>query len=384
MTSPTTKGTWASSATSSSSVEALPRLSGEAWRLVLAALALATLPGCYSVHVAAGQLKILAGREPIPEVLERDDLPAESRAKLQLVMDVRSFAIEQLGLFESGSYTSMYDTGDAPVAWNVSASDPDAFAPYTWSFPIVGQMPYIGFFDEDRARDEGLRLREQGLDALVLPVPAYSTLGWFDDPFFSSMLAYDESTIADIVIHELTHATVFIDGDAEFNETLATFVGQKGAEAFFLARGGDKDPALAAAREETRQKTIFNRELAALRDTLWRVYEASGDRDDKLRRKTEAIRAWKERFVKDVKPQLTEGSYDFILDDRVEFNNAFLLAFERYHGDLDLFEELYEQGGRDLTGTVRTLEALAKEEDPRAALEERLALGRRIGGTPAR
>lgn len=351
---------------------------------MVVAAALLTTPGCYSVHVAAGQLRILAGREPIPDVLEREDLPAESRAKLQLVLDVRTFAIEQLGLAASGSYTSMYDTGDRPVAWNVSASDPDAFAPYTWSFPIVGRMPYIGFFDESRARDEGVRLRGLGLDALVLPVPAYSTLGWFDDPFFSSMLRYEEATIADIVIHELTHATVFIDGDAEFNETLATFVGQKGAEEFFLARGGAHDPALAAAREETRQKTIFNRELAALRDTLWRVYEASGGRDDKLRLKTEAIRAWKERFVREVKPQLTEGSYDYILEDRVEFNNAFLLAFERYHGDLDLFEELYEQEGRDLPATVRALEALAQEDEPRAALEERLALGRRLIVAPAR
>jgi predicted aminopeptidase len=347
-------------------------------------IALSTLPGCYTMHVAAGQLRILTGREPIPEVLERDDLPAESRAKLQLVLDVRAFAIEHLGLAASQSYTSLYDTGDAPVAWNVSASDPDAFAPYTWSFPIVGRMPYIGYFDEARARDEGQRLRALGLDALVLPVPAYSTLGWFDDPFFSSMLRYDEATIADIVIHELAHATVFIDEDAEFNETLATFVGQRGAEAFFLARGGEGDPALAAAREETRQKAIFNRELALLRDTLWRVFAASGDRADKLRLKSEAIQAWKERFVREVQPQLTDGSYDFILEDHVEFNNAFLLAFERYHGDLDLFEELFEQEGRDLIATVRALEALAEDDDPRAALEERLALGRRLMVAPAR
>jgi predicted aminopeptidase len=337
-----------------------------------------TTPGCYTTHVIVGQLEIMAGREDIEDVLEDPTVTADHRRKLALVLEVRRFAIERLGLAETGSYQQLYDTGERPVAWNVSASDPDAFAPYQWSFPIVGRMPYIGYFDEDLARAEGERLRALGLDALVLPVPAYSTLGWFDDPFFSSMLRYDEETIVDIVIHEMAHATVFIDEDAEFNETLATFIGQEGAEAFFIARGGQDDPALVAAREGRRQKEIFNRELKTLKETLWRIFEASGDRDEKLRKKDAAIAAWRERFARDIRPQLTDGSYDYVLEDRVEFNNAFLMMFDRYHGELDLFMELYEHHGRDLPATIRTLRALAEEDDPRAALDQRVADVRRL------
>lgn len=356
---------------------------GRAAALLLGLAATLASSGCYTTHVAAGQLGILLGREPIDEAIDDPALPPVDRDKLRLVRDVRRFAIERLGLAETGSYTSVYDTGDRPVAWNVSASDPDAFAPYTWDFPIVGTMPYIGFFDEEKADEEGRRLRERGLDALVLPVPAYSTLGWFDDPFFTSMLKYDEATIADIIVHELAHATVFIDSDAEFNETLATFIGQAGAEAYFLARGGEADPALAVAREDTRQRAIFNASLAGLRDTLWRVYESTAPREEKLRRKAEEIAAWRAKFVQEVRPQLSEGSYDYVLDDEVEFNNAFLLAFQRYHGELDLFEELHSQNGRDLPATIRALEELAEEDDPRAALAERVAQGRVLLAGPA-
>ncbi len=353
--------------------------------LLLGATALPAT-GCYTTHVVAGQLDILLGREPIDDAIDDATKAPADRDKLRLVRDVRRFAIERLGLAETGSYTSIYDTGARPVAWNVSASDPAAFAPYTWDFPIVGTMPYIGFFDQALADEEGARLRARGLDALVLPVPAYSTLGWFDDPFFTSMLKYDEATIADIIVHELAHATVFIDADAEFNETLATFIGQAGAEAFFLARGGEDDPALTVAREDTRQRAIFNAALAELRDTLWRVYESSASREEKLRRKAEEIAAWRRRFVAEVRPQLSDGSYDYVLDDQVEFNNAFLLAFERYHGRLDLFQELHAQHGGDLPATIRALKALAEEDDPRAALEERVAQGRLLlaGPVPAR
>lgn len=344
-------------------------------------LLLLAAPGCYSTHVAAGQLRILLGREPIERAIAGEARP-EARRKLELVRDVRAFAIERLGLTETGSYTSVYDTGERPIAWNVSASDPDAFAPYTWDFPIVGRMPYIGYFDEGRARDEGARLRRHGLDTIVMGVPAYSTLGWFDDPFFTSMLRYDEATIADIIVHELAHATVFVDGDAEFNETLATFIGNKGAEAFFLARGGEADPALAAAREDAREKALFNGALADLRETLARVYQASGLREEKLRRKAEEVAAWRQRFAREVRPRLREGAYDHVLDDSVELNNAFLLAYQRYHGELDLFEELHRQLGGDLVATINALRRMAEEDDPRAALRERVAQGRALLAVP--
>src|SRR5690606_3911333 len=135
-------------------------------------------------------------------------------------------------------------------------------------------------------------LEAAGLDALGLPVPAYSTLGWFDDPLFSPMLDRSEAELAETVIHELAHATVWVDHDAELNENLAQFIGTKGAEAFFLARGGKGDPALVEARAAARDSERFNAAMDELRAELERIYAASGERARKLELKEAAF----ERF----------------------------------------------------------------------------------------
>lgn len=349
-----------------------------ALRLALVASLALSAQGCYLAHATKGQLGVLFGRTPIADVLEEGELDGkpltkDQRHKLELVLDVRRFAIDRLGLAETGSYTSLHDTGKRPVAWNVSASAPDALAPFRWWFPIVGTMPYVGYFAEGPARVEAFRLRRMGLDPLVLPVPAYSTLGWFDDPFFSSMLRYDEATIASIIVHEMTHATVFIHGDAEFNEALAQFVGDKGAELYFLQRGGPTDPALAVAREDHREEDLFAKAAQVLEDRLWTVYESCAPRERKLARKAEVIDGWRRWFLAEVRPQLGDPRWDRLFDGRIRFDNAFILQLARYHGDSTIFEALWRQEGQDLAATVTRLGELAEEEDPRVALEEHVA-----------
>jgi predicted aminopeptidase len=336
------------------------------------------LSGCYLTHVTGGQLGILSGREPIDEVLERSDLSDDARTKLQLVLTTRDYAMREVGLAESGSYTTYYDTGGEPVVWNVSACARDSFLPFVWSFPIVGVLPYKGYFDPELAQEEAQELRALELDVLLLPVPAYSTLGWFDDPFFSSMLSYDEATIAEIVVHELAHATVFIEADADFNETLATFVGVQGAKDLFRAQGGDDDPRLRALDDSAHDEGLLNEALKALRDELWRIYEASGARARKLALKEEAVARFRERFEREVRPRLRDTErFSYLRDPQVALNNAFLLQYARYHGDLGKFEALYRQCDQDLARTVEALEALAQESDPRAALEARVGASKK-------
>jgi predicted aminopeptidase len=342
-------------------------------RLALATCAALLLQGCYLGHITVGQAKILLGREDLDDVLERDDLTPARRGKLELVRAVRRFGIEVMGLAETDGYTTVYDTGAQPVAWNVSASDKDCFAPRTWWFPITGAIPYLGFFDRGLARDEASRLRRQGLDALLLPVPAYSTLGWFDDPIFTATLKLDESSLAELVLHEMAHATAFVPGDASLNENLASFIGRKGAEAFFLARGGPADPALADMREDDRQAELFAAEVRALHDELWRLYAATGRRADVLRRRKQTVDAWRRRFGEVVLPQLNDPRWDAVVQGRIEFNNAFLLMFARYHGEAPLYEALWRAEGRDLTKLVQALIEIADADEPRKELLARAA-----------
>jgi predicted aminopeptidase len=321
------------------------------------------------LHVTGGQLGIWWNREDIDDVLAEGGLSAEQRDRLKLVLAVRDFAFDELGLERSGCYSGYYDTGDGYVSYNVSASEKDAFAPQFWTFPFVGTIPYLGFFDLALATEEGQRLKAMGLDVLILPVPAYSTLGWFDDPVFSTMLDDDEAKLASTIIHELTHTTVWVPGDVELNENLASFVGDRGAELFFRARGGEDDPALKQAQVRRREQTLFNEAMSDLREELARVYEASGKRSAKLAFKERAIARFRKRYAKELRPQLSDDTYDWVLSDEIELNNAVLLAFRRYHGDEALLTALYERCGESLAAFVGVLQELAGEEDPRAALE---------------
>lgn len=346
------------------------------FRLIGALFLLCATPGCYLMHVGGGQLEILWEREPIEDVLARPDVAPEVAEKLRLVLDVRRYAIERIGLEESDSYTTYFDTGGGPVAYNVSASAPDSLTPYGWTFPLVGTIPYKGFFELEKARAEAAELQALGLDVLVLPVPAYSTLGWFDDPLYSSMIDYDEASLAEVLIHELTHATIYVASDADFNETLATFVGRQGAQDYFRARGGPEDPGLLEARREAEDEARYSAAVRTLRDELMRIYEASGPRSLKLALKGEAFARFRRRLADEVLPQLHDPErFGYALDPAARLDNAFVLMQQRYEGEeMQLFEAVHARLGRDLAATVRLLKALADEDDPRAALEQWLEL----------
>ncbi|MCA8920833.1 MAG: aminopeptidase [Planctomycetes bacterium] len=338
--------------------------------LLALALVLAT-PGCYALHAANGQIGIWWNQIPIDEALADPDLPEAQREKLALVVDVRRYAIEELGLSETGSYKSYYETPGDFVAWNVSASAPLAFQPYTWDFPFVGSLPYIGYFREPLAVEEAADLAGRGYDALMLPVPAYSTLGWFEDPFLSSMLRYHHETIADILIHEMTHATVFV-ADVEFNETLATFVGREGARRYFLERDGPASVHLRRMELEGHDEELFDGALRELKQALWRVYEAAAPEEAKRAGKAARIAAFRARMRDEVLPAMHDPrGYAYVLDPDYEINNAWLLARLRYHGDLPAFTALHEHLGSDLRQTIVALGEVAQAADPRAELRLR-------------
>ncbi len=240
---------------------------------VLALLLVATvLPGCYYLHVAAGQLDLNARRQPIAELLADPATPAALRQRLELIQRVRAFATDELGLPDNGSYTSYADLERPYVVWNVFAAPEFSVEPVNWCFPVAGCVAYRGYFDETKARRFAAARAGRGEDVYVAPVAAYSTLGHFQDPVLSSMLGYDELSLAALIFHELAHQQVYAADDSNFNEAFATVVELEGARRWVEAHGQQQD--IDRYLERRRRLQAVAALIVATRERLDALYRA--------------------------------------------------------------------------------------------------------------
>jgi len=235
-------------------------------QLVLVIATVGCSPG-YVVRAAYEQSKILLARRPITEVIEDTATSPEDREKLSLVLAARTFTTD-IGLDPRQTFTQYADIGKDTLAWVVMASRKDSFSMHTWWFPIVGTVPYKGFFDQQDALEQAKALEQEGYESSVRGTEAFSTLGWFNDPLLSTTLKNTPTRIVNTVIHETVHSTVWIPGHVAFNESLANFVGSRAAIDFFRSRrSGDTrmiagKPSLDEAVAQSEREHAFTLEFA--------------------------------------------------------------------------------------------------------------------------
>jgi predicted aminopeptidase len=185
----------------------------------------------------AGGVDLLARARPIEEVIANSPDGA-LRARLERVRSIRSFASRELALPDNGSYTRYAELNRAYVVWNVFAAPELSLEPGRWCFPVAGCVAYRGYFAEASARAEAARLAANGQDVHVSGVPAFSTLGWFDDPVLSTFAHWREGEIARLLFHELAHQVAYAKDDTSFNESFATAVEDEGLARWLIAQAG--------------------------------------------------------------------------------------------------------------------------------------------------
>jgi len=345
-----------------------------AYLLRLTALVFApiVLGGCYAGYLARAAYeegRILWNRKPIDDALARGDLPADIRAKLETVLAVRKFAAEELGLNVGGAYQSIAPVDRSAVVHVLMAAPRDSLEPYTWWFPIVGRVPYRGYFDESDATAEAAALEAQGLDTMVRPAAAFSSLGFFDDPLLSNLLKLDRVELAGVIIHELFHRTYYLAGDAMFDESAANYVGSASAVAFFAATDGESAPATIAARGILESDLKFARFLLQEQARLLDIYMAKPPKEELDKRREAAFAAIKADYAA-LAPSLS-GLERFDLDKQ-PLNNAVLVNYLIYFHDLDNFAALDRMNRGDLRATIAQIISIAKAhpDDPFYAIWE--------------
>jgi len=336
--------------------------------LLTLALACAGCSPAYVLRAGWEEARILTSRRPIRAVIHDTTVAVETRNKLRLVLDARDFAVRDLGLRAAGSYDSYAELTRDTLALNVLAVPEFELRWKTWWFPIVGHVPYKGYFDFDAALAEGARLEAEGYDVSVRPVSAFSTLGWFPDPMMSTTLRLDSLSLVETIIHEITHTTYFPTGQADFNESFANFSGYRGAIAFFCDALRD-ERACRRARDRWDDTRVFGIFFHSLLAPLTDVFE-SGEGDATRRAAKHAVFVdAAERFERDVKPLLKAGVYGSLDPDAI--NNAWVLSRRLYYTRLDDFEAIYRETG-DLPATLDAIMSEARSGDPWEALDRLL------------
>ncbi|TLV04017.1 aminopeptidase [Dyadobacter luticola] len=193
---------------------------------------------------AKGQIGILMNVEDVEDVLNDTTFPDSLKARIKLIEEIKKFGVDSLGLTPSKNYTTFYNQHGKPLIWLITASPRYKIEPHLFHFPIVGTFPYKGFFDSTKAVTEEKALIKEGLDTDIGDVSAWSTLGYFKDPILSSMLRRKDGSLANLILHELTHGTLFVKNNLELNENLASFVGDQGAIRFLKYKYGLDSPQL--------------------------------------------------------------------------------------------------------------------------------------------
>lgn len=313
------------------------------------------MAGCspaYFMRAAYEEGKILWRRQPIASFLEKPDLQLDTKEKLTLVLAVREYARNNLGMNVAGSYAS-YSYVDRPdLSHIVFAAPKTELRPYTWWFLIVGSVPYKGYFSRKEAQAEADRLEALGYDTSIRTSAAFSTLGWFDDPLLSHLLRHDKVVLTEIIFHELFHNTLFIKGAGAFNESAANFVGHRAAIDFFREHFGPESAEFLRALRAWEEEKQFGEFIAELVGTLTQLYRWDLAVEDKLRLRQEVFSRSKAEWARRIEDQPLHRFRGFIYQP---LNNAVLMHYVVYLKDLQLFESLYESEGRDLARTIAAL-----------------------------
>ena len=310
----------------------------------------------YYWHSARGHLDIMNQRVDIDQLLADENTAADLRARLLLVQEMRRFSVERLDLPDNGSYSSYVQLQRPYVVQNLFAATEFSTRLHQWCYPVIGCASYRGYHDASRMLQYADELKAQGFEVHIGRVPAYSTLGWFDDPVLSSFIDWPEYRLAGLLFHELTHQRIYIDDDTTFNESLASAVQQVGTE-LWLRSNKDTDGMQKLSRWQSYSKEVIAL-IESTRNSLTAIYASELDEAQMRERKSRQLEAARDQHAHIADRHGIKNGFNAWFS--ADLNNAKIGSVSAYNSRTTAFVQMLRANGNDFAAFYSYVEQLAR------------------------
>ncbi|WP_375560467.1 aminopeptidase [Bernardetia sp. OM2101] len=307
----------------------------------------------YGLLQLNGQLEVMNNGRSFEELKKDTNFPDSLKAKIKIIEEARQFGMEKLGMKPSKNYTKIYDQKGEDILWNVSASYPYKLDAYEWKFPIVGKFSYKGYFDLEKAKKERDRLKNEGerindkiikFDTNIRSVSAWSTLGWFEDVLLSNNLEREEGDLVELILHELTHATLYIKDSVNFNENLANFVGEEGAKLFLEEKYGKNSKELNDYIFSLQDSKKYRNFMLLASNSLDSLYNSDNFLEELSKKQKEIA---KQNYLNLIKSKIDTVSFSnknwAKRFQQRELNNTNFMSVRRYNSSQDTLKNIFEE-----------------------------------------
>lgn len=332
-------------------------------RLLLVICLSACSSPAYYLQAMSGQKKLMQSRQNIQSVLDDPATSDELAGQLETAEQIKVFAQSELGLPVEDSYSSYVEVEGEALVWNVIATREFSLEPKKWCFPVAGCVPYRGYFERQKAQDSADRLSRKGMDVIVSPAAAYSSLGWFKDPLLSTMLSGSDIRLAAYLFHELAHQRLYVKNDGLFNEGYASYVEEAGVRTWLEFR--NQPDQLQNWLKLQQVNKDFSSLVGKTRFQLAGLY-LSEQPEDIMRKKKAEIFSVFESDYQVLSDEKWQGTRYYSSWFQKPLNNARLALYNTYEGSHCAFQHLWNQGG----GNWQKFHQLA-EQKSRLPKEER-------------
>ena len=313
-------------------------------RLLLVLFLGACSSPAYYMQAVSGQKKLMQSRQDIQSLLRDPATSTELVRQLETAEEIKAFALSKLDLPINDSYTSYVKVEGEALVWNVVATEEFSLQAKKWCFPVAGCVPYRGFFEQHKAKKSADRLRDKGMDVIVSPAAAYSSLGWFSDPLLSTMLSGSDTRLAAYLFHELAHQRVYLKGDGLFNEGYANFVEETGVRAWLDFNQQDNELHTWVQLQQVSED--FSKLVGNTRSALAELYSGQETETAMRLKKAEIIRMLESDYER-LSTNEWQGKRYYASWFKEPINNARLALYNTYEGSFCAFQGLWEKSGAD-------------------------------------